>query len=317
MACRDEDIGDGAKADEVAQKERLERLLEIVASAWRYYCLAKGNERENERFRRMDAQLQAFAAKGKAWRQECHALYQKLIELLDTALTTGCVTPADWDIVTAGKEYKLKTLFETSHPRWNWPRQVPYLNLIAFHHHEFEESRLRLMFMKRYYGVTLEISKRGAVNLEDSTEGIGGAISVAQEHTQEQNPAAVEKQLYSTIVSRLTGQRVLGRDWDANSFVDTIFEQIRVDPTDEAKQRAIEIVEELVERWHDDNGHNGDSDDEWDLDEVVSPYGSCDSSAYKRFCMGDDPEASHNKILGKVIDSYITSKNGFFYSRII
>ena len=75
MACRDEDIGDGAKADEVAQKERLERLLEIVASAWRYYCLAKGNERENERFRRMDAQLQAFAAKGKAWRQECHALY--------------------------------------------------------------------------------------------------------------------------------------------------------------------------------------------------------------------------------------------------
>jgi hypothetical protein len=33
MSCRDEDIDDGAKADDVAQQERLERVLGIIAFA--------------------------------------------------------------------------------------------------------------------------------------------------------------------------------------------------------------------------------------------------------------------------------------------
>lgn len=311
MACRDEDFT-GAKANDVRQKLRLERILGCIAMEWRYSCLKKNNERALQ----MDAQLQAFAAKGKAWQQECIALQQELTALMDMLFTTGCVTPAHWDIVAAGKEFKVNAIFAPSYPRWNWPRTVPYLNLIALAYHQFEESRLRIMYMKRYHDVALEIPKRCA-----EKEGTGGAvpadaIPVTREHAEERSPAAVEKQLYSTIVTHLRGQRVLGRDWDANSFVDTIFEQIRVDPTDEAKQRAIEIIEELAERWHDGNGHNGDSDDEWDLDEVVSPYGTCDSSAYDRFNMDDDRDTSYGKVLEKVIDSHLTFKDGLFFSRI-
>jgi hypothetical protein len=307
MACRDEDIT-GAKINDVIQKERLEQVLRCIAIEWRYSCL----EKENERFSQMDAQLQAFVAKGKAWRQECIALQQELIALMETLFTPDGATPADWDAVAAGKEFKVNAIFASSYPRWNWPRTVPYLNLIALAYHHFEESSVRLTFMKRYHDVALEISKRGAENLEDTTEVIGGAVPVAREYAEEQSAAAVEKQLYSPIVTRLRGQRVLGRDWDANSFADTVFEQIRVDLTDETKQRAIEIIEELAERRHDDNGHNGNSDDEWDLDEVVSPYGTCDSSAYDQFNM----EPSSDEVLEKVIDSHVTCKDGLFFSRI-
>ena len=90
------------------------------------------------------------------------------------------------------------------------------------------------MNMKRYYDVALKISKRGAENLatklsaEDMMEGIEGAVPMAV-YAEEQSPATVEKQLYSTIITQLRGQRVLGRGWDANSFVDTIIEQSRVE----------------------------------------------------------------------------------------
>ena len=302
MPCCDEDYT-GARFNDVIKNVRLECILNIIAVEWRNICSEKNN-----------ARLQAdYAAKGEAWRQECIALQQELGALMNTLFTPGGATPADWDAVVAGKEFKLKAIFASSYPRWNWPRTVPYLNLIALAHHQFEESRIRLMNMKRYYDVALKISKRGAENLatklsaEDMMEGIEGAVPMAV-YAEEQSPATVEKQLYSTIITQLRGQRVLGRGWDANSFADTIIEQSRVDPTDEAKQRAIEIIEELAERWYDDKGHDCDSDDEWDMDEVVSPYGTCDSSAYDQFCMP--------RILEKVIDSHITSKDGLFFSRI-
>jgi hypothetical protein len=280
-------------------------FLECIALEWRNTCLEK-----YERSLQMNTQLQAFAAKSEAWRQECIALQQDLIALMNTLFTPGGTTPADWDAVAAGKEFKVNAIFAPSYPRWNWPRTVPYLNLIALAHHHFEESTLRIMYLKRYQDVALQISKRGAENLamersaEDTTDGLERVVFVVQE---ELSPAAVEKQLYSIILTRLRGQRVLGRDWDAYAFADTIFEHTRVDRIDKVKQRAVEIIQELAERWHDDNGHDGDSDDEWDLDEVANPCGTCDGSAY---------ESSSDKVLEMVIDSHVTCKDGLFFSRI-
>jgi hypothetical protein len=309
MPCREEDIS-GAKAKDVIQKARRERILGMVATAWRCFC----EEKVNERFEQMDAQLRAFTAKVWAWRQECHALHQQLGALIETLFMPDGATPADWDAVVAGKEFKVNAIYASSNPRWNWPRTIPYLNFIALAYHHFEESSVRYTFMKRYHDVAIEISKRGAEILEETTEGIGGAVPegavpVTRVYAEELSPAAVEKQLYSAIVTRLRGQRVLARDWDVHIFADTVFEQIRVDLTDETMQRAIEIMEELAERWHDGNGHNGDSDDEWDLDEVVSPYGTCDSSAYDQLYK----ELYTNKVLEKVIDSRVICKDNLFF----
>jgi hypothetical protein len=309
MVCRDEDMT-GAKRKDVILKARRERILGMVATAWRGFC----EEKVTERTQHMDAQLQAFTAKVWAWRQECYALHQELGALIDTLFEPDGATPADWDAMVAGKEFKVNAIYASSNPRWNWPRTVPYLNFIAHAYYHFEESSVRYNYMKRYHDVALEISKRGAKNLEDTTEGIGGAVPegavpVARVNAEELSPADVERQLYSAIVTRLRGQRVLSRCWDLNIFADTVFEQMRVDLTDENICRALEIIEELTERWHDDNGHNGDSDDEWDLDEVVSPYGTCDSSAYDQLYKG----LYTNKVLEKVIDSRVICKDNLFF----
>ncbi|KAJ8117085.1 hypothetical protein OPT61_g1637 [Boeremia exigua] len=274
MVCREEN-STGAGAKILIQNLRLAR----IASQWEACCTDKYNKwaaEYNRRIDEMNAQQDAkyaIAMKVHAWREQLDSVFNELNVLVERFDNLGDVTPADWDAAVIGKERKVLAIIEPCYPRDNWPQGLPYPNLIA--------KALYDTAKERYREVVKDIARRGADIMELSritgdTTNAAGPVTVQRIHewrnllnAKEQLRAdwvKFEEDMQQEIITMLQGERVLSQQWNSYAWAGKILKTWGLADSDEAKEWVVRVVEDVVERWHLDNGHDAGSDDGMDMD---------------------------------------------------
>lgn len=308
MACRDENIS-GPNFTTVVRDLRLER----IAVVWEIRCTNKYNQwvkKYNRRMKQITAQTEAkkaFANKVRAWKKECNAIGHKLDDLLNKMRSGGDVTPADWDAIAEGNERKVLTVVAPRYPVRDWPRSVPYPNLIAFKLWLEDEMKRTRVYTKRYHSIIQIIAQCGATTVDSrriaecSTSGVLWEKSLTPEHIRRltvllhfeerleiKSAATWTQALCSKVAMALRGHQVLGRDWNAYVFARALLQHIGEVSNEATKKGVVLMIEDLVARWHDKIGHSANLHKEWLEEGVVLP----DESDIYRPYDGPNPNIS-------------------------
>lgn len=195
MSCRDEDTT-GVNYNTVVRDRRLTR----IALEWRNRCTEKHNkwlDEYNRRVRQINAENKVYNARARkinAWKRECIVIRGELSKLLKAFDDEGGVTPEDWDAIAEGNERKVIALVSLHWPKWNWPRPVPYPNLIALVLYQVDERELTRCYKKRYHRIVRGIAKCGAWTAESrrikacSTDGVLWETSLTREQIRRLEP---------------------------------------------------------------------------------------------------------------------------------
>ena len=250
-----------------------ELRLERIAAVWQDRCAAKYNkwvDKYNQRIAELEVQEEsdgAFAAKFNAWWAQVVEVGRELDALVQKFIAHEDVTPADWDVIAAGKERKVFALIAPDFPKEKWPWCVPYPNLIAWRLYEEAEEDRRTAYMKQYHVAMQELKLRGQTTMElkrvagDTSPGAGFEMPVALEQLQHWHEVLLaEKQqsetdeahfyadIYTVILPRLHDQPVLSEDWDATAWANAVLEDIGVVTCDEAKDWIVQSVQTRIEQ---------------------------------------------------------------------
>ncbi|KAF9693104.1 hypothetical protein EKO04_008634 [Ascochyta lentis] len=271
MVCREEHVMDTNSAGLTAVLRNLR--LERIAQVWQNQREIKHNiwvNEYNRRIEEMDAQEEAdeaFIERYGAWWEECREVMHQLQALAERFNANDPVTPADWDVLTAGKERKVFAILSPRYPKETWPRSVPYLNLIAYALHKEEENDRQEQCMEQYLRVMEDVKRRGeeALGIKrivgDSSDGIGFQTPLTETEVQEyRDMVRIEQQqlhadearffteLDDLIRSYLHGQPVYNENWDVGVWAESLLEEADIVATDEVKEHIIQSVYYLTQQ---------------------------------------------------------------------
>lgn len=288
MVCRDEHL---TETNNVAREAMLREVrLERIAQIWHDRCMIKHHEwiseynrRIEEVYARQEADEQ-FLEKFQTWWAELVQVNYELKTLMENFRDYEPVTPADWDAVSKGKERKVLAIFRPLHPKEQWPRQVPYLKLIALALYDEEEELRRTACMKQYYMAVRGLNQQGKETLmqeqdkSDTLPGLSGNRSITKEqiqqypeklHADKQQPEAGKEQVhgdfFQILLHRLHEQPILSKDWDVKVWAGTTMEELGLVATPEAEDRVIQSIENVVQQWRLDEEPVVEPDGEYEL----------------------------------------------------
>jgi hypothetical protein len=119
MACRDEHPTRHNRASFL----RIQHALSNISEYWVRY-----------RIRRvLRLQYMKMKRKVRAWKRDMITFRHNCRELLRKyKADSSSVTVGDWDKITTGKEKKLQIVYGKHYTKKQWPRNIPWLNLIAY-----------------------------------------------------------------------------------------------------------------------------------------------------------------------------------------
>ncbi|XPT01139.1 hypothetical protein M3J09_010280 [Ascochyta lentis] len=182
-----------------------------------------------------------------AWWEECREVMHQLQALAERFNANDPVTPADWDVLTAGKERKVFAILSPRYPKETWPRSVPYLNLIAYALHKEEENDRQEQCMEQYLRVMEDVKRRGEEALGIKRIEYRDMVRIEQQqlHADE---ARFFTELDDLIRSYLHGQPVYNENWDVGVWAESLLEEADIVATDEVKEHIIQSVYYLTQQ---------------------------------------------------------------------
>ncbi|KAF3038744.1 hypothetical protein E8E11_001790 [Didymella keratinophila] len=307
MSCREEFI---INENDVVEEHLLREMrLARIADVWLYRRTVKYNKWVTEYNRRVEElnkeadQRQDFDEKYLIpWIEELEALDDELGDLLDRWEAGEDVTPADWAVLTAGKERKAIHVVHHDVPKESWPLPVrdKFPNLIALLKYDWEERledrRQKIYaqivkniadssidakasdYKEQYRKIVKHFAEQGAVTMElagDTSDGVGWQTPITAEQIERlREQLNMDLQLFkcdvvAMLLDHLHYEDVMNQDFDAYAWVRKIFQDQALSPG-EPLQRAAQMVHAWVKYWQTQSGGEADGVDEKALDKNIN-----------------------------------------------
>lgn len=211
---------------------RLRFRLEHISHIWELRRIRAHNRRiqlRNEARRQFHTFKMAVKHKVRTWRRDVHELALKL-EALDKGwrADNNSVTPEDWAKLVNGQDRKMAVILGRKYPQNKWPKNVPYLNMIALMQwrkkkrnaaerkaEAVQEPTVRKprSSQKTVQRISLPIRSSGVVPTSWSTTPTPTNLSVEEQiRTLEFSVAKSEQQIECLRRSRIYGPQVVDYD---------------------------------------------------------------------------------------------------------